>query len=183
MTEPAASFNATRKFFHWSIALILLFQIPFAWYMIDLPDGAEKISDYNLHRSFGITLFSLAVARLVWALLSRRPPLPADTQRWEKVFAKISQAILYILVCVMPVSGWMMSSLADAPVTIFGLFTLPMLAEPNKEAAETFHEMHEMQSLILLAVISLHACGALKHHYIKGNNVLRSMLPFGRLRD
>jgi cytochrome b561 len=181
MIEPTQKFSISRQFFHWTIALILVFHIPFAWLMVDLPDGPAKIDRYMLHKSLGIVLFSLAVARLIWALLSRRPKLPADTPHWEKVLAKISQALLYILVCLMPISGWMMSSFADSPVTVFGLFTLPMLVPPDPSRVENFSDMNEIQSWILLTVLSLHIVGAMKHHFILKNNVLRTMLPFGEL--
>ena len=177
MTISNQNFGSSRKTFHWGIAFFLLLQIPLAWYMVDLPDGPDKIETYNLHKSFGITLFSLAVLRLVWTILSKRPRLPADTPMWEKVLAKISQAILYILVILMPVSGWMGSSLADIPVRVFGLFTLPMLVTPDKTRVEDFANMHEIQSWILLTIISLHVIGALKHHFIKKDELLRSMLP------
>jgi cytochrome b561 len=159
---------------------LLILQVPLAWYMVDLPDGPGLTKPYNLHKSIGMTLFSLAVVRLIWALLSSRPPLPTDTALWEKVTAKTSQAILYFLVMLMPVSGWMGSSLAGIPVHVFGLFTLPMLTEPDKTRVESFADMHEIQSLILLTVITLHLCGALKHHFISKDNILNSMLPFRR---
>ena len=171
------TFGTGRKFFHWAIAALLLVQIPLAWYMTDLPDGADKLENYALHRSFGLVLLSVGVARLIWALISNRPRLPVETPLWEKVLAKVTQAILYILICLMPISGWMMSSLADQPVTLFGLITLPMLVAPNAETMESFQDMHEIQSWILLGAIALHAGAALRHHFIKRDNLLRSMLP------
>ena len=182
MIEPTEKFSLSRRLFHWGIALLLLIQIPLAWYMTDLPDGPGKIQTFGLHKSFGMTIFSLAVLRLVWSWISQRPALPAGTPRWEKVLAKISQAILYLLVILMPMSGWMMSSFADAPVVIFGLLELPMLVPPDPARVEDFKEMHELQSYILFTVITLHFCAALRHHCIKKNNVLNAMMLFGDLR-
>jgi len=181
MIEPTEKFSTSRRFFHWAIAAILVFHIPFAWIMVDLPDGPAKIENYALHKSLGIILFSLGVARLVWALLSRRPKLPTDTPRWEKALSKVGQAILYLIICLMPVSGWMMSSFADSPVTVFGLITLPMLVPPDLSRVEDFANMHEIQSWILLTVLTLHIIGAMKHHFNGRNHVLRAMLPFGDL--
>jgi cytochrome b561 len=178
MDVTMQKFGRARRSFHWLIAGLLLIQIPLALYMVDQPEGADQFANYALHKSFGMVLFSVGVARLVWALLSKRPALPADTPRWEKVIAKVTQAILYILICLMPMSGWMMSSLADVPITIFGLFTLPMLVPPDKETMESFRDMHEIQSWILLTVITLHAAAALRHHFITRNDILRSMLPW-----
>lgn len=183
MNQPTAAstqFNPGRRFFHWTIVLLLLVQIPLAWHMIDLPLGPDKLSKYSLHKSIGMLLFSLAVCRLIWALLSSRPALPAETPLYEKILAKVSQGLLYIIVISMPVTGWLMSSAANVPVVIFGLVELPSLVQPDKAFMEGMQNAHEMQSLVLLTLVSLHILAALRHHFIKRNNILRGMLPLTR---
>jgi cytochrome b561 len=76
-------FTFTTRLLHWSIAAVLLIQIPLAWYMTDLPLGPDKFAKYALHKSFGMTLFTLAVVRLVWALIGKRPQLPPGTKLYE----------------------------------------------------------------------------------------------------
>ena len=178
MSEQPEQFGRVRVGVHWSIAALLIFQIPLAWYMIDLPDGPDKLSTYGLHKSLGMLLFAIGVFRLVWALLSNRPKLPAETKLWEKALAKCSQAILYIIVILMPITGWLMSSAAGAPVSIFGLLDLPALVEPNKAFMEGMQSAHIIQSYILLTVLGFHVVGALNHGFVKYDNVLYSMLPF-----
>ena len=175
--ELKPAFGAGRKFFHWTIAALLLVQIPLAWYMIELPLGPDKLGKYVLHKSMGMLLFTLAVSRLVWALISQRPALPASIPRWEKLVAKLSQALLYILVILMPVTGWLMSSAANVPVVIFGLIRLPNLVEPDKTFMEGMQSAHEIQSILLLILIGGHLLAALKHHFLSRNDILRSMLP------
>lgn len=168
------TFDSGRKFFHWAIAALLLLQIPMAWYMVDLP-LADKAGPYNLHKSLGMVLFALGVARLVWALLSKRPKLQAP---WpEKAFAKTLQAILYLLICLMPISGWIMSSAAGFPPKLFGLIQLPSIWEVNPDDVKGFQEMHEMQSWILLTVLTLHVLGAIRHHFLLKDDTLRRILP------
>jgi cytochrome b561 len=172
------TFSTPAKFLHWSIALMLLIQIPLAWYMIDLPLGPDKFEKYALHKSFGIILFSLAVLRLMRAIVGTRPPLPPETKRYEKILAKATQGLLYLLVIIMPVSGWVMSSAADVPVSLFGLISLPSLVAPNKELMEGMKNVHEIQSYVLLTLVAAHIFAGLKHQFISKDNVLRSMLPF-----
>jgi cytochrome b561 len=171
------TYPTATRFFHWAIALLLLVQIPLAWYMIELPLGAEKFARYGLHKSLGMTLFTLAVIRLVRAILIKGPSLPADTKLYEKVFARITQGILYLLLVVMPITGWLMSSAANVPVILFGMIELPSLVAPNKEFMEGMQNVHEMQSYLLLALITVHLLGGLKHQFLLKNNVLYSMLP------
>ncbi len=180
MTDSApqtTSFGTGRKTFHWLIAALLLVQIPFGIYMTDLPLGPDKLEKYSLHKAIGMVIFVVALARIGWATFSKRPPLPATTPFYEKAFVKVLQAILYIVVCLMPLSGWLMSSAAGYPVSIFGLFTLPALIPADKTLVDGFVEMHEMQSWILLSAIGLHIIGALRHHVLLKDDTLKSMRP------
>ena len=170
-------FSFTTRLLHWSIAALLLIQIPLAWYMTDLPLGPDKFEKYALHKSFGMTLFTLAVVRLIWATVSKRPPLPPETKLYEKILAKATQGLLYLIVIVMPISGWVMSSAANVPVTIFGVIALPSLVEPNKQLMESMEGVHEAQSIALLILVSVHVLAGLKHQFMDRDNVLHSMLP------
>jgi len=175
-------FTFTTRLLHWSIAAVLLIQIPLAWYMTDLPLGPDKFAKYALHKSFGMTLFTLAVVRLVWALIGKRPQLPPGTKLYEKILAKVTQGLLYLIVLVMPISGWIMSSAANVPVTIFGVLTLPSLVAPNEQLMESMEEVHEIQAIVLLTLVTVHFLAGLKHHFIDRDNVLHSMLPLVKKR-
>ena len=170
-------FSLPARLLHWSIAGLLLIQIPLAWYMTDLPLGPELFEKYALHKSLGMLLFSLAVLRLIRALLGQRPELPAGTKTYEKILAKATQGLLYLLVLIMPVSGWLMSSAANVPVIVFGVLPLPNLVAPNEELLESMKQVHYMQSIALLVLVALHVLAGLKHHFLGRDNVLYSMLP------
>jgi len=176
------TFSTGTRWLHWSIAGLLLLQIPLAWYMIDLPLGADKFAKYGWHKSLGILLLSLAVIRLIRAMLIQRPALPADTKLYEKILAKATQGLLYLIVIIMPISGWVMSSAANVPVTVFGLVTLPSLVEPDKALMESMKQIHEIQSYVLLTLVTLHLMAGLKHQFVDRDNVLHSMLTLVRKR-
>ena len=183
MTQHQEVFGPVRRGVHWCIAALLLVQIPLAWYMIDLPDGASRDENYALHRALGMVLFALAIFRLIWAVLSRRPRLPTEMSVFEKALAKVSQFILYVIVILMPISGWLMSSAAGVSVDVFGLVTLPSLVEPDKAFMEGMQQVHILQSYLLLTILGLHVIGALKHGFVDQDNVLYSMLPLPSLRN
>ncbi len=173
-------YSLSARWLHWSIAGLLLVQIPLAWYMVDLPLGPDKLEKYTWHKSLGMLLFALGVIRLVRGLVGSRPPLPVDTPRYQKILARTVQVLLYLVIVIMPISGWLMSSAADVPVKLFGLLTLPPLIAPDKALVEVFEEIHEAQAFALLTLVSLHFLGALKHHFINRDNVLHTMLPLVR---
>jgi cytochrome b561 len=176
-------FGTVRQFFHWVITLTLLGQIPLAWYMIELPMSPDKFATYALHKSIGMTLFTLAVLRVLWALWSSRPALPDTMPRWQVYVSKFVEFMLYLLVIVMPVTGWLMSSAANTPVSVWGWLTLPDLVEPNEKLMETLKLVHETQSIALMTFAGIHVLAALKHHFVDRDNVLLSMLPFVKLHN
>ena len=79
----------------------------------------------------------------------------------------------------MPLTGLLRSQAANFPVSFFGLFTVPTVVGVNEEFSKGMSAAHEMQGTILLALISAHALAALYHHFIRKDDVLRSMLPLG----
>jgi cytochrome b561 len=175
--DTMEKFSFTTRLLHWAIAAFLLVQIPLAWYMTDLPLGPDMFAKYALHKSLGMVLFTLAVARLIWAIIGKRPALPPQTKRYEKILAKATQGLLYLLVIVMPFSGWAMSSAANVPVKVFGVIALPNLVAPNEQFMENMQNVHELQSIVLLSLITLHLLAGLKHYFVDRDNVLQSMLP------
>lgn len=76
----------------------------------------------------------------------------------------------------MPLSGYAMQYFATRPVEVFGWFRLPAALEVNIGMYSLFRELHSLLALSLLALIVLHAAGALHHHFIRKDKVLKTML-------
>jgi cytochrome b561 len=178
--------NTTEKYgpiaqlFHWTIVVLIIAQFVLAQRADDLPRGAALLATLALHKSIGITILGLAILRLVWRWMNAVPAIPPGTPRWQHAAAKISHAALYALLLLQPLFGWMMSSARNFRVSWFGLFTLPDLVSPNKQAYEFFHEVHEVLGTTLLVLAIVHAAAALKHHFIDRDEVLMRMLPWNR---
>jgi cytochrome b561 len=176
------AWGSLSKALHWIIVLLIINQ----WLIIQrahsLPKGPALISALAWHKSFGITVLLLAVVRLLWRWMNPVPDLSAETRPWERVLAKVSHVLLYVLIFALPLSGWTMSSARSFPVSWFGWVQLPDLVAPNPDLYKTLHEVHEVLFNVLVVVAALHVAGALKHHFIDRNDVLKRMLPFGGAR-
>lgn len=166
---------------HWLVFLLVAALFGIAWYMVDLPLGPEKIKIYNLHKSIGVTVLSLMLLRLIWRQISRPPPLPRGTPAWERAAAHASHVLLYTLLLVQPTVGIVHSWSANFPVVVFGLFILPNLTGPSESLKELLSAVHYWGGWILLALIATHVGAALRHHFLLRDDVLRRMLPGGRL--
>jgi cytochrome b561 len=170
-------YGAIAQSLHWLVVLLILTQFLLADTFKDLPLGMEKITWIVRHKAVGMTILLLACLRLGWRLFNPAPPLPAHMRPYERWAAHGSHFLLYALIFAIPLSGWLMSSFANIPVSYFGWFDIPIIAAPNKAWVDTSKEVHEILNLVLIGVVCLHIAAALFHHFIRKDDVLIRMLP------
>jgi cytochrome b561 len=180
-STPAPSrYGAVAQSLHWIIAALIVVQFTLAYTAADLPLGVHKLAVLARHKSFGMTVFMLAIVRVAWRAGHRPPELPADMTSVERALARGTHVALYVLIFVMPLTGWMMSSAKNYSVSWFDLFTWPNLIGKNEHAFEILRTTHHTLGAILLGVAILHILAALKHHFWNKDDVLRRMLPFAK---
>ena len=173
-------YSAVAQGFHWIIAALIVTQFTLGWVADDLPLGLHKLAVLARHKSFGMTVLMLAVLRLLWRLGHRPPELPAGMTKVERLLAKGTHILIYVLLIVMPLSGWMMSSANNYSVSWIGRFTWPDLIGKNEQAFDLLRITHRSLSWLLFAVATLHILAALKHHFWNRDDVLTRMLPFAK---
>ncbi|HUQ08881.1 MAG TPA: cytochrome b [Steroidobacteraceae bacterium] len=176
------SWGVISKSLHWLIVLLIIMQWVIMQRAEALPMGSDKIFAIGMHKSFGMTVFALAIIRLVWRWANPVPTLDGLAKNWERMLAGLSHLLLYGLILAMPLTGWLMSSARNFPVSWFGIFTLPDLVAPDKALYERMNDLHHALFAALVIVALLHIAGALKHQFIDRNEVLRRMLPFGGVK-
>jgi cytochrome b561 len=186
LKNSPSRYGGVAQLLHWAIVALIIAQ----YVLAELAEeaGADKaahpaaaLAQFALlarHKSVGLTIFGLAVVRLLWRFISPPPGLPPTMPRWQVAAAKIAHYGFYLLLFALPVSGLVMSAAANYPVSYFGWFTLPDLVAPNEGLEELMEEVHEtlFGALVVLAV--LHVVAALKHQFVDRDDVLRRMLPW-----
>jgi cytochrome b561 len=178
-------YGAVGQTLHWVIVVLIITQYVLASFAAEAEAAkaahpAAALLQFQWlarHKSVGLTIFALAVVRLLWRWFSPPPPLPATMPRWQVVAAKLSHYGFYALLFAMPLSGLVMSAAANYPVSYFGLFTLPDLVAPDEGLKHLMEEVHETLFVCLVALASLHIAAALKHHFVDHDDVLCRMLP------
>jgi len=168
--------GAVAQFLHWLIVALLILQVTLAM-LADELHGMPKLAMLARHKSVGLTIMALALLRLVWRWANPTPPLPPTLKTYERRLARITHALLYVLLFALPLSGWTMSSARGFPVSWFGFFQLPDLVPKDKALYEALVDTHTILACVLGAVVALHVAAALKHHFVLRDDVLKRMLP------
>ncbi len=188
-TADRQSYTSVAIALHWTIALLAIGQIAGGLYMAGLPDsaGAEKVALFQLHKSFGITILLLTLARLGWRLTHKAPPLPGAMPGWQKTTARVTHWMFYALLIGLPLGGWAAVSASPFAETVktylFGVVPWPHLpffdgVADRKGLAHDIAELHELGAKFMIALIVLHIGAAVKHWLMDSDDVLESMLPF-----
>lgn len=180
LRNTTTRWGSLAQLFHWLVVALVITQFVLISLASKLPLGSEKIALIVRHKSVGITILALAALRLLWRWLNPTPELPATLKPYERFLARFTHAALYVALFAMPLSGWMMSSARNFPVSWFGLFQLPDLVAPDRGLYDTLHETHETLAIALIVIATLHVLAAFKHHFFLKDDVLRRMLPFTR---
>jgi cytochrome b561 len=115
--------------------------------------------------------------RLTWRFANPTPAPVPDTKVWQERLASIMHWLLYALIFLTPLAGWLMSSAKNYTVSYFGLFAWPNLVAPDETLFTTLRSLHDLLAWAMVTLALLHATAALKHHFFDKDNVLRRMLP------
>ncbi|WP_455385624.1 cytochrome b [Acidihalobacter prosperus] len=180
LRSTSIRWGAVARFFHWSVALLILAQATIGLYMIGLPLSVAKLKIFLLHKSLGLTVFALVLLRLAWRLYDARPLPPVGMATWQQRLARLTHLALYLLLVVMPLSGWVYNSASGFPLPWFGLVQLPAIAPTSKSLAAAALLVHKSAFWSLMVLLALHVGAALDHHWRVGDDVLRRMLPFAK---
>jgi cytochrome b561 len=176
-------YSRTAIGLHWFAALLIIGNLAFGLYMVDLPLSPAKLKYYSWHKWAGVTIFLLSALRLLWRLAHPAPALPASKPAWQRTAANASHHVLYLLFFAVPLSGWLFSSAAGFQAVYFGVLPLPDLLTKNKELADILKLVHRFANYTLAALVVVHVAAAVKHHVVAGDDVLARMLPFLKPRN
>lgn len=185
LRNTTRSWGLVSVLFHWIMALLFLGQFALGWYMVGLTnikDILEQYDLYQLHKSFGFTILCLAALRLIWALSSKRPELPATMPSGERQMARGAHVALYIALFVVPLTGWAVVSTSTLPIATwyFHLFVIPSLPLGiSRNAEQMWTSIHGFLAYTAIFLAAVHILAALRHHFHHRDAILLRMLRPG----
>jgi cytochrome b561 len=160
------NYGLMSRAIHGVMMLLIIGMIGVGIYMTGLDKSDEmRRTLYGLHKSTGFIVLLLAFIRLAWLRVSPAPKLPMGLELWEKWLTTIIKSLMYLLMLLIPLSGILMSNAKGFPVSVYGLFELPMMVSKNEGLGEFMHSVHGPMAITLAILIILHVIGALKHRY------------------
>lgn len=179
MAEPLSRYSAVSLTLHWVTAAAVVGQILLVS-AGDAADSREAAAVWrDLHKSVGMSILVLTLARIGWRLANPGLKAPEGTPAWERFAAKSVHVLFYVVLLTLPLTGWLASSAAGRDVSWFGLFNWPLAPiDGGREAAGQFMDVHRAVVKGLYVLVALHVLAALKHQFLDRDNVLRRMLPF-----
>lgn len=173
-----ARYTTAAIIFHWIIAILVIVMIGLGLYMTDVPKGSpDRAFYFNLHKSIGVTTALLVIARLIWRMKNPPPALPTSMPGWEMQASKISHALLYMCIIVMPLSGFSATQFTKYGVTYFGLFKIPPMGSENKVVYDLLQGVHGVTATLLIALVVIHVLAAFKHLLIDRDKIFQRMWP------
>lgn len=190
MSASSERYSSVAITLHWLIAIAIIGMIFGGWYMTDLPDGAPgQYFLYQMHKSVGITILLLTVARIIWRVMNPPPPLPEDMNGLEKTASHLVHLGFYGLMILLPLTGWLYSSVSvklDVPTVLYGVISWPDVpfvdGLKTEGASGIVNFIHGRLAWVALLLLALHVAGAIKHELNAEEGVLKRMLPglFGK---
>lgn len=166
---------------HWAIALLIIVNLAIGLFADSLFKGMIPA-----HKSIGMLVLALSLARLLWRLTHRPPPLPATVKPWEKGLAHAVHGLFYALMILIPLSGWVFTSASPKryPLDFFGLFPLPMFpVAQDKATSDLVAERHEQLAWAMIGLLVLHLAAVLKHRFLDRDGTMERMLPWARVES
>ena len=183
--QPAGRYTRVAAALHWGVAVLIVLNVVLAFVAEALPDDFVRPA-IDLHKSVGLTVLGLVVLRILWRVAHPPPPMPASYGRLERAGAHAAHLVLYGLILVLPVSGWLHDSAfkqaAAHPLRLFWVVpwfrigAIQNLEPATKEAVHSgFYALHAWSAYALYALLALHVLGALKHQWIDGEAELQRL--------
>lgn len=165
--NQAQHYGWVARMLHWSIAILFLSLIPMGIFASIIPeDTPYRNAYYVVHKTLGVIVLALVIARIIWHRISPPPALEPSLKPTEKKAAHLVHKTLYFMMLAMPVTGFLMTSYHGYP-TFFFAWELAPLWQASDSATILWGSMHKyLLPYLLYIVLGAHILGALKHHFI-----------------
>jgi len=176
-TAGGENYTPVAQICHWIVAVFILAGVVLAWIFMAMPaDAPGRFIYITLHKSFGQTVFFLALFRLIWRRLHPPPPLNDRVAGWEASIARMNHWLLYLIMIYMPVTGYILAIAAARPSPYFWLFYWPQPAL-SRTVTHAALRAHLFGQYVLYIVVGMHVAAVIWHIVVRRDGTLQRMFP------
>jgi len=162
---------------HWLMMILIVAAYVTMNLKSSFPKGSpSRDAVVSLHYMLGLSVLCFVWLRIGARIACTSPAIQPSLTALQAYWAKFMHWMLYVLMILLPILGWLTLSARGKPVPFFGA-ELPALIDKSQEIAKLFRDIHGSLANTGYLLIGLHAAAALYHHYIKRDNTLLLMLP------
>jgi cytochrome b561 len=177
MTDTV-SYNPLLRLIHWLTAALFITAMLIGLYCGLQPAGTSPRRELlEVHKSLGITIFALAILRLIVRAATTMPPEPGSFSPLVRLASRLNHWTLYLILFAMPVTGYLFSSAGGYSLRYFGTFSWPRLFAGDRAIAQTGELTHDTLAYLVYAAVALHIVATLWHALVKKDETLARMWP------
>ena len=178
MTEATGRYRQTARILHWLVALVVLATIPAGLMMLDESFGQQTRNRlFVFHKNVGVVILLLVLARLIYRARHPAPPMPAGMPGWKRKVAAATHGLLYVLLLVMAVSGYVRVEAGNFPIEMLDALGIPSLVPVNETLESAAQAVHYWTRYLLVPLILVHVGAALQHRFWLRDGVFARMWP------
>ena len=180
MAEPERSYGTVARLFHWLVVLFVLIQIPAGIAMIvPAPLLEQQTIDvlYIIHKGLGAVLLVVILLRVLWRLTHRAPQMPAHWPSLERRIASTTHTFIYVLLVVVPVSGYVRVIADGYPIELLNWLGVPPLLPKMPAVAPLASLVHRFAVFVLVGLVAVHIAEVLRHQLVERDGEMARMWP------
>ncbi len=172
------AYRSTARALHWITAMLVLLSIPAGWAMLHAGLSRPwQDAVFVFHKNVGVVILLLVVVRIVYRAANPPPPLPASVPHWQAEIAHTTHVLMYALLIVMSVSGYVRVVAGGFPLEALDALGVPRLVSKDDGVAAIAKAVHASARVPLVALILLHIAAAAFHGIVKRDGVASRMWP------
>jgi len=170
-------YGSIARLLHWAVALLIIGLVALGFWMVDLSYYDRWYNrSLELHKEFGMIVLALAALKIGWAIFDVKPGFPETIKPWERVAATAAHHLFYLLMLLIPVTGYVISTSAGDGISIFDWLEVPAIFAAGENVRDLAIELHYWLAYGTVGLVVIHALAALKHQFIDRDGTLRRML-------
>jgi cytochrome b561 len=170
-------YGVIPRVLHWAMALIIVVLIWLGWWMVDLSYYDRWYNrSLELHKSLGMAALAIAAVKIAWLIYDIKPDYAESIRPWERTAATAAHHLFYLLMLLIPATGYVVSTSAGDGISVFGLFQVPAALPVSGGLRDLAIELHFWLAYGIGVLVLVHALAALKHQFIDRDGTLKLML-------